>query len=917
MRHALLPSLLAGSCYAALFVLPGCSSGSSDDASSLRIRCLGGQSFCIISCDLGCTQTGCAVSEIAENQRVRFKFSDRVDPASVGGASISIRTASGVAPDGDYLTVGNEVTFVPKVRTVGGVSTFGFLRNESYIISLAGGNSAAQGVRSLSGDTLSQEFTCTVRATLGIQDEDQQPPSVELLSPTNLAAVPLDPTIVLRFSELIDTTALQSPLSASSPISVVLRPTLAGGECDRDAEGIALEGLPQLSTEAVGDHDVTVVTFRPSVQLPGESCLIVYVSADLRDLSGRAAVPAQFEMITVAGVSVPIQLTESFATPAGQEELVSGGVWNGGATPALIGGDGRHGSFKPSLGSPQGGGVYVWNLDTVGGISIPASNTPSGQSYSVTDGRFFFTDFVLAEGEVVRFTGSVPPQIFVRGRCEIRGTLDLNAADMGPVNVPTTGPLAGQRVSSFNARSGATQVFGQAGGIGGCGGGNGGDGGRESQGTGQIFVGGVNVTNGLPGQAVKVPASHAYAAQTTGTGGNGSEMNPPSGLTIDAATPTISATLFYRARFSRGGGGGGYMLAGGLPALPTIPPYIGVPAPTQPNVSPAPAASVAFGLLPFPASPPLGYQSLNHYLVGGSGGGGGGCHSFAIPTTPATEPAFMAGHGGTGGGGAIAVRVGGDLTLFGTGQILARGGRGVVITGDNPATPTADVDFGVSSPGGGGSGGSVLLQSARTLTVQGLIDTSGSTGSRTSNVAVLSLATFSLNVLSQGGAGSSGFYRLESPSPVVFNGPVGTTPAYSQSINSGPLDDRDALSGDLSKWRGTGLIFPPTWERYELDVDTDGDGIVDVTYTDSGLPGTQKANDPNGPVVVLFQGAKLAQNGSTPIEGTIKQWREGIGSGSGPGIQQDSVTGFRFSLLYNRAQFPNQVVRALRVFART
>ena len=59
MRHALLPSLLAGSCYAALFVLPGCSSGSSDDASSLRIRCLGGQSFCIISCDLGCTQTGC------------------------------------------------------------------------------------------------------------------------------------------------------------------------------------------------------------------------------------------------------------------------------------------------------------------------------------------------------------------------------------------------------------------------------------------------------------------------------------------------------------------------------------------------------------------------------------------------------------------------------------------------------------------------------------------------------------------------------------------------------------------------------------------------------------------------------------------------------------------------------------------
>ena len=360
MRNAFNSSLLAGSFLAALFVLPGCSSGTSEDPSSVRIRCLGGQSFCIISCDLGCTQTGCAVSEIAENQRLRFKFSDRVDPASVNGSSISIRTATGVAPDGEYLVADSEVTFVPKVRTVAGVSTFGFLRNESYIITLAGGNTGSQGLRSLAGDALTQEFTCTVRASLGIQDENQQAPTVELLAPTNTTAVPLDPTIVLRFSELIDTTALQSPLSEASPIRVVLRGTLPGGECDRDAEGIALEGLPQLTTETVGDREVTVVTFRPTVQLPGQSCLIVYVTSDLRDLSGRAAEPAQFELLTVAGVSVPINLTESFNTPAGQEELVSGGVWSNGARPAIIGSDGRHGSFQPNFGSPQGGGAVSY-----------------------------------------------------------------------------------------------------------------------------------------------------------------------------------------------------------------------------------------------------------------------------------------------------------------------------------------------------------------------------------------------------------------------------------------------------------------------------------------------------------------------------------------------------------------------------
>lgn len=894
MRQASLPLLFTG-----LFALAACSSGGSDNTAEVRIRCLNGQAFCIIGCDLGCSQTGCAVSEIAENQKLRFKFSDRVDPASVNSASISIRTASGVAPDGDFagdfLVGGSEVTFVPRVRTVQGVSTFGFLRNESYIITLAGGKSGNQGVRSLAGDALAQEFTCTVRATLGIQDENQLPPEVELVAPTNLAAIPLSPTFVLRFSELIDTTALQSSLGEASPIRVVVRKTLSPGECDRDDEGVALEGLPQLTTEVVNGQEVTVVTFQPPVQLPGRACCIVYVSSDLRDLSGRAASPAQFEMFTVDTPSQPIQINESFANAAGQDPLPSGGIWNQGAVPGLLGGDGKHGSFKPSLGVPLGAGEFEWNVNQ---FTIPGSQTTSGVPELITDGKFYFTDFILPAGQTIKFLGTVAPQIYVRGKVEIHGSIKLNAPDM-PFYVPSTGTAAGLRVSNFNSRStGTTPKPGQVGGNGVCGGGKGGDGGTKCLSAGPIIQAGINLTDGQRGAAVSLNAAHAYGAQAGLTGGLGSPMNPANGLPQGA--PLIQN--LYRDEFSPGGAGGSFMLAGSLPTFPA-PVLTGVSIGPGPN----PALIAAFPLLPFPSVPPTPtYSSLDHFVVGGSGGGGGASHSFC--TIAAVGDAFMAGHGGSGGGGALAIRAGGDLLVSSTAQLQAKGGQGVVINGDDPSptSPTQDVNYGVSSPGGGGSGGSFLLQSARNLTMNGLIDTSGSLGSRTGFV---NPATLSINAF--GGAGSSGFYRLEAGLSVSVAPASGTIPAVGPDT-VGNLSDRDDASGDVSTWRSSGRVFTPIWERYELDVDVNG---VVTTYTDA--PGGVLA-DGSGPVRIQFQGAVLNQSGQ-PKEGSIKDWRDRIASPTPavPSINDDSVTGIRFRLIYNRAAFPTQVVKALRVFART
>ncbi|HEB52858.1 MAG TPA: hypothetical protein ENI87_06360 [bacterium] len=900
MRYALSSLLFAG-----LLAFAGCGGGGLSDTSSLRVRCLGGQAFCIVSCDLGCTSNGCSVTEIAENQRLRFKFSDAVDPTSVNGSSISIRTATGVAPDGDFEVSGNVVTFVPKVSTVNGVSSFGFQRNETYIITLAGGNSIAQSVTNLAGDGLSSEFTCTVVASLGIQDEDQQPPTVELVSPTTLVGAPVNPTIVLRFSELIDTTPLQVPLSEASPIRVVLRGTLPSGLCDSEAEGIALEGVPQLSTELVGSTEVTVVTYQPSVQLPGNSCLTVRVTADLRDLSGRSAVPAKFVILTEAGVSTPITITETFADDTNQEALVSGGVWGGvqgpGARPGLIGGDGRHGSFDAAIGTALGNGVYVWDTSSV---IIPATQSLTGQQYEVLDGRFFFTDMVIPETTTLRIVGPNPPVFHVRGRCDIQGRIEVNGVSLPGVTV-SNGPAAGMEISAFNARNNPGGL-GQQGTSGGPGGGRGGNGGREGDNTGPIFQNGINLTEGQPGQDVRLAAGHAYAGNTLGTGGAGSVMTPASGVW---GTPVPLLQNIYCGYFSTGGAGGGFSSQGGQAATPqhamslTI-----VSEPTVPG-------GAMFDLMPYPpVNPPANYSSLDHFMVGGSGGGGGGSHGYGLLAIGAALEKWMAGHAGTGGGGTFAVRAGGDLVVGATAVLQSIGGSGVIINGDNPGSTPGNGQYGISSPGGAGSGGSFLLQSGRDLSFAGLADTSGGHGC-TNGFITNNL----LNMTGGGGDGSPGFYRLEAAGNLSFGG--SGIPAFEPSKNGGTLLDRDDLSGDTSKWYTTQLIFPPTWLRYELDVDTDGDGTIDITYTDSGEPGTQQAYEPNGPVtlpvVIQFQGANLNQAGTEPVEGSVGPWRPGIGSGGGQGISLDSVTGFRFTMTYNRAMFPDMVVRGLRVFAQT
>jgi hypothetical protein len=285
---------------------------------------------------------------------------------------------------------------------------------------------------------------------------------------------------------------------------------------------------------------------------------------------------------------------------------------------------------------------------------------------------------------------------------------------------------------------------------------------------------------------------------------------------------------------------------------------------------------------------------------------------------------WKAGGGGTGGGGAIAIRSGRNIAVTANGRIEAKGGRGATYNGNNPNTPIQDgvsnatgSHWGIPSPGGGGSGGTVLIQASRDVVASGVIDTSGGVGSITDGI-VPNTGTTSLDIDNRGGNGAPGFYRIEGAGPVSVTN-AANIPALVPARHIATLRavDSDATSGCRSLWRHAGVMLAPDWLRYEVEIDLDGNGSVDRIYSDDPqLPNSfGPATDPLGPLVMFFQGAQVDAAGNVAA-GSVGPWRTFVGSQFGIGLNSDNATGFRWDLLWNRNQFPNVVVRRVAVVLR-
>lgn len=608
-----------------------------------------------------------------------------------------------------------------------------------------------------------------------------------------------------------------------------------------------------------------VVTLPPSPQLLGERYDAQFVFVD-----GSSSVFASTALEVQIGMPRPeFELVEAFQNDANRDLRTSAGFWSGGSAQlGRIGGDGRHGSFDLSIATQVAPNAYEIDTDTA---VIPASNTLSGTAQAVLLGRFFFTDFFVPQGVTVRFVGSTPAQVFVRGQVDIQGAVSVDAPDM-PAVVQASGPATGLMVSTFNARQ---SVLGQPGGAGGPGGGRGGNGGRECLDQGPIVVGGIDVTSGQGGDDIQVGAAHAYAGSTIDTGGAGSPLMPASGTWGSAPFPTVGNV--YSPYFSRGGNGGGFAGPGGTALQPVHSnPFYTVLS------SPAVVASQPFAALPLPA----GATSLEHFSIGGSGGGGGGSHGYgllAIGSNPIER--WMAGHGGAGGGGVLAIRAGNDVSV--TGRLSSRGGSCPIVSGDDPSITSITDTFGISSPGGGGSGGSVLVQ-GRVVQFAGDMDVAGGAGG---------VSDFMVNTLQSmtggGGDGAAGFYRFEATNGVGFTG-TATTPFVPQQ-NSGPVVDEDDRTGFRTRWMVPSSNGLPIWMRYELLVEVNG---LPVLLSDDDTVSPLGAFGNPFPALLRMQGCRLGASGQ-PVPGTIGPWRLQA-SGSGGNLNQDLAQAVRFDVVLDK-----------------
>jgi hypothetical protein len=867
-------------------LVAACSGGSSDSDGSGGGS--GSSSFRLLSCSIGCTDgQGCGGGSIGINQPMVFEFNQPVAARTVSPRSVNIVALTGEAPEGLLVAEGRRVTFQPRVRFANGVTTFGYRANTDYLVTIAAGG--LDPLQSQSGERLGAAFSCTVRVRAEVVDTDGEPPRLVTIAPTPNSQIVSRPTVVIEFSELLDFAPFFDPGVTSPPVE--FRVGASGADPDGTftcSDTVLLPGAPVLSNDEA--RGVTLLRFQPQDAIPEDSCLSIVITDQVRDLAGTRALRQTVPPMFVGRPGIPRTLIVTFDDDRQLDRPRSNGDWaNGEATFGSVGGDGRHGDFDPTDGTLTTPNTYRWSTDSQV-LSAKDTITIGAGPVTVTDGRFFFSRFVLPAGVTLDFVGSNPVQILVRGECRIDGRIRCNGLDVAD---NFNGIVISQPPPAIPP--------GQPGGAGGPGGGDGGTG--ASRGNGQ---GPQAIFDGADGEDLTVPGSSFWSssAALAATGGRGSDQFPAHGLNSQIAWYN-AFTINYSLETGKGGGGGGYVQAGTPGSIVAV---ASVGLMTN-NIADGRPDSGAGGLL-FDAvltqPRPTGVSSLDYYLVGGAGGGGGGSHAAFARQLAADPNPYRAGAGGGGGGGALAVRAGNGLTIGAGAFLEARGGRG-------PSTGSANTLFtnGTPLPGGGGSGGSVLLQAEGGFTQLGTVDVRGGAAGFCEVIGF-----YAMNV--RAGAGAPGLARMEA----VGGAPTVTGNVLPNPASVGELlrDDFDAVTGFMSLLVPMFLDQPPRFRRYEIDALVDG---VPVLFTDDPeIPGGQPALAGISPLLFFAQSYETdAVTGQQKPGTTPGPWRRYVGpfgAATGEGsLVNDGGNGFRFIMLIDRTFAQNVVVQELRIAYRT
>ena len=765
----------------------------------------------ILSCSLGCSastsgggQISCGITDVFLNQEIRITFSKALDLGSVSNNSFQmVELSTGKTPPGSFqldsldprvLVYRPQLTFDSTGNPI-----FGLTQGETYRLFLPGRSQGDLGpfIRSVGGEELDTRMLCTLLASRGIFDASPGQPDHTMTvtkvtsydaagNPATFADVPAlgardvyrQSEVRIVFDDLMNPATLVNPVTkTSNTITVAVDPDGNPGDSSDqvDVQGKFSITLDQSSL-------TTTVVFTPDAGFPSAGStlplrlIVVNLSTGIQDLGGNSLVQPGNTPFTPEVITFPvIDITETFDTTNFEDSTHSGSPWgNGKLLTGPGGGSGRLGDLRVPTGftlvldtdledftDPLLQDPTVFDIDNVLDVGDP-------NTFTVTGGVFEFARLVVESGATLRFEGSNPARLFVRGEAIIQGEIDVSGLG-GLTHDPTsyTGGIAS---------------------LPGPGGGAGGDGGARPDGGNFTTLLMSDPTLDNPNDPGPVdptdPAQYTLVNGQDGMGvvnlGGGAPMVAegrgglawPQPMTLPAPYDLIhfpvdeldSLTSFpfdklLNCIISAPGGvgsGGGYALSGfagkNFFIGATLPPLV-------PDMPGGDSSLLGLDAAARTLDPDQGY------LRGGSGGGGGGAHllqtrvngqvlndctkSIGGPLSIVDLQLFSGAAGGS-GGGALQLQSGRRTVL--NGVIDASGGNGGGVKNNA-----------LAQPGGGGSGGAILLQGPQVQIqpVPSRIDISGGAGGQGFDTSTPT------NGASVGGDGGPGLLRIETFTPLL------------------------------------------------------------------------------------------------------------------------------------------------------
>ncbi|NOT29357.1 MAG: hypothetical protein HOP15_02780, partial [Planctomycetes bacterium] len=471
----------------------------------------GGSGMTIQTCSLACsdtagsdTQVRCGVTNVTMNQEIRVTFSSEVDEISVTHNSFQLTEIGGRTPAGTFSLDPNDartVVYRPQVTfDSSGNPSFGLTEGKSYALVLPahGGSDLGPFIRNRVGTPNTTRLNCTLVAgglsdpkpgrprvfvtidQVAGYDANGEPNAFVFNVPAQGATnVFRGTSLRMAFDDVMNPGTLANPVTNTSSFIRVF--VDANGDLSDTGDRVQITGTFEVTIDQANLQ--SSVIFTPSRSLPSAGAgpidlrkIVLDLSPQIADIGGLPLINAGVVAFTPEQIALdPLVFSEAFNGSAIEDVQRTGSPWgNGFAAPGIGGGSGRLGDLVVAPGT-----IVELNTDSEDFSALssevfnPTNIIDRPASLEITNGVFEFARLRVESGGLLRFKGTNPARVFVRGEAAIQGLIDVSG----------TGGLLQD----------SSALAGGFGGASGPNGGVGGDGGSRPDGA--AFTG---LFNGLP-----------------------------------------------------------------------------------------------------------------------------------------------------------------------------------------------------------------------------------------------------------------------------------------------------------------------------------------------------------------------------------------------------------------------------------